>query len=110
MSNSIQLAVVGATGLVGQAVLELLAQRQLPVGRVFAVDTADKEGETAAYGNLELDVHPIDGFAFENVARWPSSPPAANWRASTRATSARGWRGGGGFQLRLPRGRQCAAW
>ena len=34
MSNSIQLAVVGATGLVGQAVLELLAQRQLPVGRV----------------------------------------------------------------------------
>ena len=67
MSNSIQLAVVGATGLVGQAVLELLAQRQLPVGRVFAVDAADKEGETAAYGNLELDVHPIDGFAFENV-------------------------------------------
>ena len=38
-----QIAVVGATGLIGQAVLDLLAERQFPAQRVFAVDTAEHE-------------------------------------------------------------------
>ncbi|HJV05769.1 MAG TPA: aspartate-semialdehyde dehydrogenase [Chromobacteriaceae bacterium] len=67
MSHSIQLAVVGATSLVGQAILDLLAERQLPLARVFAVDGAEHDGATVSYGNLELDVHPIDDFNFENV-------------------------------------------
>lgn len=63
----IQVTVVGATGLIGQAVLDLLAERQFPAARVYAVDLEDKAGETVSFGNLELDVHTIDDFAFENV-------------------------------------------
>ncbi|OHX19613.1 aspartate-semialdehyde dehydrogenase [Chromobacterium sphagni] len=67
MSTSLQLAVVGATSLVGQAILELLAERNFPAARVFAVDSADQDGSTASFGNLELDVHMVDEFNFENV-------------------------------------------
>ncbi|WP_293764588.1 aspartate-semialdehyde dehydrogenase [uncultured Aquitalea sp.] len=63
-----QIAVVGAAGLIGQAVLELLAERQFPVSRVFAVDTAEHDGGTVSFGNLELDVRQLDEFSFENVA------------------------------------------
>ncbi|OWY40580.1 aspartate-semialdehyde dehydrogenase [Xenophilus sp. AP218F] len=68
MSTSLQLAVVGAAGLVGQAVLELLAERQFPAARVFAVDGAEHDGATVSYGNLELDVRQLEDFNFENVA------------------------------------------
>ncbi|MBV8679444.1 MAG: aspartate-semialdehyde dehydrogenase [Aquitalea sp.] len=63
-----QLAVVGAAGLVGQSVLELLAERQFPAERVFAVDGPEHEAATVSYGNLELDVRQLDEFGFENVA------------------------------------------
>ncbi|WP_287876912.1 aspartate-semialdehyde dehydrogenase [Aquitalea sp.] len=63
-----QLAVVGAAGLVGQSVLELLAERQFPAERVFAVDGPEHEASTVAYGNLELDIRQLDEFGFENVA------------------------------------------
>ncbi|WP_215776864.1 aspartate-semialdehyde dehydrogenase [Paludibacterium sp. B53371] len=67
MSQALQVAVVGATGLIGQALLDLLATRQFPAQRVFAVDESQHEGETVAFGNLELDVQSIDDFSFENV-------------------------------------------
>ncbi|KUM02900.1 aspartate-semialdehyde dehydrogenase [Chromobacterium subtsugae] len=67
MSTSLQLAVVGATSLVGQAILELLAERNFPAARVFAVDVAEQDGSTVSFGNLELDVHMVDEFNFENV-------------------------------------------
>ncbi|QEL55561.1 aspartate-semialdehyde dehydrogenase [Chromobacterium paludis] len=67
MSTSLQIAVVGATSLVGQAVLDLLAERNFPAARVFAVDSAEQDGSTVSLGNLELDVRPVDEFSFENV-------------------------------------------
>lgn len=66
--HDINVAVVGACGLVGQSLLELLAQRQFPAARVIAVDTAEHEAETVSYGNLELDVTTLDDFVFDNVA------------------------------------------
>lgn len=68
MSQPLQLAVVGATGLIGRSLLELLAERQFPASRVFAVDVAGHEAETVSYGNLELEVQPLDTFGFDTVA------------------------------------------
>jgi aspartate-semialdehyde dehydrogenase len=68
MSESLQIAVVGAAGLIGQAVLDLLAQRQFPAQRVFAVDGDEHDGATVSYGNLELELQALDSFSFENVA------------------------------------------
>lgn len=68
MSEAIRVAVVGAANLAGQAVLELLSERELPIERVYALDVAEKEGETAYYGHRELDIQAIDEFDFANVA------------------------------------------
>ncbi|TDR82103.1 aspartate-semialdehyde dehydrogenase [Paludibacterium purpuratum] len=67
MSQALQVAVVGATGLIGRAILDLLAERQFPAKRVCAVDGTEHEGEVVAYGNLELDVQPLDEVSFDNI-------------------------------------------
>ncbi|MBV8047261.1 MAG: aspartate-semialdehyde dehydrogenase [Paludibacterium sp.] len=67
MSQALQVAVVGAAGLIGRAILELLAERQFPATRVLALDEAGYEGETVSYGNLELDVRPLDEVSFDNI-------------------------------------------
>ena len=68
MSETLRIAVVGATSLVGEAVLELLVERALPIGRVFALDVAEKDGETVSLGNLELDVASVEDFDFANAS------------------------------------------
>jgi aspartate-semialdehyde dehydrogenase len=61
----IDVAVAGATGAVGEAVLEYLAERRFPVGRVFALAQADSRGERVAYGERRLVVEPIEQFELE---------------------------------------------
>jgi aspartate-semialdehyde dehydrogenase len=68
MSQALHIAVVGAAGLIGQAILDLLAERQFPAHRVIAVDSDEHEGGTVSFGNLELDLQSLDGFSFENVS------------------------------------------
>jgi aspartate-semialdehyde dehydrogenase len=67
MPQALQVAVVGAASLIGRSILELLAERQFPVARVLALDEAGHEGETVSYGNLELDVRPLDEATFDNI-------------------------------------------
>jgi aspartate-semialdehyde dehydrogenase len=67
MTQTLQLAVVGASGLIGRAILDLLAERQFPAARVFAVDAGEHEGETVSFGNLELDVQSLEDFSFDEV-------------------------------------------
>ncbi|MEJ2399387.1 MAG: aspartate-semialdehyde dehydrogenase [Gammaproteobacteria bacterium] len=61
------IAVVGATGLVGTAVLELLAQRSFPVGQVFPLASENSEGDSVAFGKRHLSVHTLEGFDFRQV-------------------------------------------
>lgn len=67
MSQALQVAVIGATGLIGQAILDLLDARGFPAARVLAIDTAEHEGETVSFGNLELDVRGLDDFTFDAI-------------------------------------------
>ncbi|TIC85295.1 aspartate-semialdehyde dehydrogenase [Crenobacter intestini] len=67
MDTKISLALIGAKTLVGEAVLEMLAERGLPLAKVYALDEEKYEGETVSFGNLELDVAFTDDFDFENV-------------------------------------------
>jgi aspartate-semialdehyde dehydrogenase len=68
MSHSLQLAVIGASGLIGKSILDLLAERHFPAGKIFAVDEGDCEAETVACGNLELNLQSLDSFSFETVS------------------------------------------
>lgn len=67
MSNTWDVAVVGATTLVGEAMLDLLASRKFPLGNVYALE-ADTDGEQdIECGNRTLSVERVDAFDFTSV-------------------------------------------
>jgi aspartate-semialdehyde dehydrogenase len=68
MTDKIDVAVVGATGAVGEAMLEILAERRFPVGTVYALASERSIGKKVAFGNRELDVEDLAGFDFSRVA------------------------------------------
>lgn len=67
MSDAPDIAVVGATGLVGGAVIELLAQRDFPVGRLYPLASAESEGTSIEYDKHRLTVHDLAEFDFSKV-------------------------------------------
>lgn len=67
MSKTLDLAVIGATTLVGEAILDLLASRKFPFGKVYALE-ADTDGEQDVdFGNRTLDVETLADFDFACV-------------------------------------------
>ncbi|SQJ18775.1 semialdehyde dehydrogenase [Salmonella enterica subsp. enterica serovar Heidelberg] len=45
MSEGWNIAILGATGAVGEALLETLAERQFPVGEIYALARHESAGE-----------------------------------------------------------------
>ncbi len=68
MSQSFDIAVLGATGLVGEALLMVLDERDFPVGQLFPLTTGDAAGQVAAFGERNLRVQALDAFDFSRVA------------------------------------------
>jgi len=68
MSDRFDIAVVGATGVVGEAMLEILHQRKFPVGNLYALASERSLGKTAAFGNRQLNVENLADFDFSKVA------------------------------------------
>lgn len=64
MSKKFNVAIAGVTGPVGQAMLDVLAERKFPVKNVFALDAADEAGDTVFFGLRELVVGDIAEFDF----------------------------------------------
>ena len=64
---SLNIAVVGATGAVGEAMLEILAAREFPADEVFALASERSEGKRLPYGNKNLKVERLDSFDFSRV-------------------------------------------
>jgi len=68
MADKFDIAVVGATGVVGESMLEILAERKFPVGKVYALASERSVGKTAAFGNRELHVENLADFDFSKVS------------------------------------------
>ena len=64
MPDSIDVAVVGATGVVGEAMLEILAERKFPLGKVHALASERSVGKTVMFGNKPLTVSDVAEFDF----------------------------------------------
>ncbi|HLS84234.1 MAG TPA: aspartate-semialdehyde dehydrogenase [Arenimonas sp.] len=62
MSRTFNVAVVGATGAVGEVMLEILAERNFPVGELHALASERSAGNTVAFGNRKLEVKDLAGF------------------------------------------------
>jgi len=67
MSDQFDIAVVGATGVVGESMLEILSQRNFPVGKVHALASERSIGKTVDFGNRELEVEDLAAFDFSKV-------------------------------------------
>jgi aspartate-semialdehyde dehydrogenase len=77
MSKTFDVAVVGATGVVGESMLEILAERKFPVGKVHALASERSVGKTVAFGNQELKVGDLAEFDFSQVQIGLFSPGAS---------------------------------
>lgn len=67
MSKKIDVAVVGATGAVGETMLSILHQRNFPVGKVYALASERSAGNTVSFGNKSLIVEDLATFDFSKV-------------------------------------------
>jgi len=67
MSDTYDVAVVGATGVVGEALFEILAERKFPVGKIYALASEKSVGKTVLFGKKMLDVEDLAGFDFKKA-------------------------------------------
>ncbi|XP_022778655.1 uncharacterized protein LOC111320235, partial [Stylophora pistillata] len=63
-----KIAVVGATGVVGQAMLNFLANRDFPCSGVIALSSKESINKEVSFGENEvLKVQDLEGFSFEGI-------------------------------------------
>jgi aspartate-semialdehyde dehydrogenase len=75
--RTFDVAVVGATGAVGETMLAILAERKFPVGKVYALASERSAGKTVAFGRRELVVEDLAEFDFGKVQIGLFSPGAS---------------------------------
>ena len=67
MSDTYNIAVVGATGAVGETMLEVLAGRGFPVGEVYALASARSAARKVAFGGRMVTVGDLADFDFRRA-------------------------------------------
>ena len=65
--KTFDVAVVGATGAVGAALLEILAERKFPLGKLYALASARSAGERVQCGGREVTVSELSKFDFRQA-------------------------------------------
>ena len=66
-SKRLNVAVVGATGMVGQEMLKVLSQRGFPAERVIALASGRSKGSTVHYNGSRLSVEALGDDSFKGV-------------------------------------------
>jgi len=66
-SKQLNVAVVGATGMVGSEMLKILAQRKFPVGKVRVFASERSVGKQVAFNGDSLRLERIDDASFKDV-------------------------------------------
>lgn len=77
MRKTYNVAVVGATGAVGETMLEILAERNFPVGEVYALASANSVGKRVEFNGGTLVVQDLAKFDFSKVQIGLFSPGAS---------------------------------
>ncbi|EDY39509.1 aspartate-semialdehyde dehydrogenase [Cyanobium sp. PCC 7001] len=63
----LRVAILGATGAVGQELLQLLEERAFPVGDLLPLASARSAGQALRWQDRTLTVEPVDATVFEGV-------------------------------------------
>jgi aspartate-semialdehyde dehydrogenase len=67
MSKTYDVAIAGATGAVGETLLEILAERDFPVGRLVPLASERSAGESVRFRGRALTVERLDRFDFQGI-------------------------------------------
>ena len=67
MSRSFRVAVVGATGLVGETMVKVLEERKFPVSELYALASNRSLGRSVEYGGRSLPVGQLSEFDFSRA-------------------------------------------
>ena len=67
MTKVYNVAVVGATGAVGEAMLSILEERQFPVGEVYALASSKSAGKRIPFKGGSLKIEDLASFDFSKV-------------------------------------------
>jgi aspartate-semialdehyde dehydrogenase len=67
MSDTFDVAIVGATGAVGEAMLEILEQRDFPVGTLYLLASEKSAGKRLSFRGAQLAVEDLASFDFSRV-------------------------------------------
>jgi N-acetyl-gamma-glutamylphosphate reductase len=65
--NAYRVAVAGATGLVGETILQILAERKFPVSELIPLASARSVGKTIEFDGRKLPVRDLASFDFAGV-------------------------------------------
>ncbi len=77
MSKTYDVAVVGATGAVGETMLAILHERKFPVGKVYALASERSVGKRVPFGDSYIQVENLADFDFSKVQIGLFSPGAS---------------------------------
>ncbi|MFK7886689.1 MAG: aspartate-semialdehyde dehydrogenase [Gammaproteobacteria bacterium] len=66
-SRLFNVAVVGATGLVGETLCDILAERQFPIDQFYPLASARSKGKRVRFGDRHVPVQDLDEFDFRGV-------------------------------------------
>ncbi len=89
MSKTMDVAVVGATGAVGEVMLEILEQRDFPLGKLYPLASAESAGKRVEFRGKSLVVRDLAGFDFSQVQiALFSASAAVSAEYAPRATTA----------------------
>ena len=67
MSNTFDIAVVGATGLVGETMIQILQERDFPVGKLYPLASQRSVGRSVDFRDEPHAVEVLEDFDFAKV-------------------------------------------
>jgi len=67
MTKKYNVAVVGASGVVGKETLEILAERKFPINKIFAIASDNSLGKKVSFGDESLHIDMMDDINWDEI-------------------------------------------
>ncbi|MBI6620396.1 aspartate-semialdehyde dehydrogenase [Pseudomonas corrugata] len=89
MSQSFDIAVIGATGTVGETLVQILEERDFPIGNLHLLASSESAGSSVMFRGKNVRVREVDEFDFGKVQlAFFAAGPAVTLSFAPRATAA----------------------
>ncbi|MFD2641021.1 aspartate-semialdehyde dehydrogenase [Pseudomonas japonica] len=89
MTQPLDIAVIGATGTVGETLVQILEERDFPVGTLYLLASSESAGSAVTFRGKNLRTRDVDEFDFAKVRlAFFAAGPAVTLSFAARATAA----------------------